>query len=162
MQFSPELEAKFEKLITHYPEGRQRAALIPMLLFAQDEVGSVTRELVDELAGRLSLTPLQVDEVVSYYSMFRAKPLGKYHVQVCTNVSCMLLGGEELRDHLKQKLGVEEGQPTEDGMFSVEHVECLGACSWAPALQVNYDYHHFATPAKLDRLIEDLRKVNQQ
>lgn len=162
MQFSPELEARFEKLITHYPQGRQRAALIPMLLFAQDEVGSITRELVEELASRLSMTPLQVDEVVSYYSMFRSKPLGRYHFQVCTNISCMLLGGEELLDHLKEKLGLEEGEVTADGMFSVEHVECLGACSWAPALQVNYDYHHFATPEKVDRLIEDLRKVSHQ
>ncbi len=159
MQFSSEVEAKFEELITHYPEGRQRAALIPMLLFAQDEVGSVTRELVEEVAGRLAMTRLQVDEVVSYYSMFRPKPLGRFHFQVCTNISCMLLGGEELLDHLKRKLSVEEGEVSSDGMFSVEHVECIGACSWAPALEVNYDYHHFATPEKLDRLIEDLRGV---
>ncbi|MCP5117394.1 MAG: NAD(P)H-dependent oxidoreductase subunit E, partial [bacterium] len=114
----------------------------------------------EEVAGRLAMTRLQVDEVVSYYSMFRPKPLGRFHFQVCTNVSCMLLGGEELLDHLKRKLSVEEGEVSSDGMFSVEHVECIGACSWAPALEVNYDYHHFATPEKLDRLIEDLRKVN--
>ena len=160
MQFSPELETKFDQLITHYPEGRQRAALIPMLLFAQDEVGAVTRDVIEEVAQRLSLTPLQVDEVVSYYTMLHRRPLGEYHFQVCTNISCMLLGGEELLDHLKTKLGVEEGEVTADGLFSVEHVECLGACSWAPALQVNYDYHHYATPEKLDRLIDDLRKVH--
>lgn len=159
MQFSPELESRFAELITHYPEGRQRAALIPMLLFAQDEVGSITRELVDEVARRLEISSLQVDEVVSYYSMLRRKPVGKYHFQVCTNISCLLLGGEELLDRIKTKLGVAEGEITADGLFSVEHVECLGACSWAPAVEVNYDYHHFVTPQKVDQLIDDLRKV---
>lgn len=160
MQFSPELEARFTELVTHYPQGRQRAALIPMLLFAQDEVGAITQEVVDEIAGRLGLTTLQVDEVVSYYSMLRRERVGKYHFQVCTNVSCMLLGGEELLEHVKNQLGVAEGEVTEDGLFSVEHVECLGACSWAPAIEINYDYHHHVTPEKVDRLIEDLRKVH--
>jgi NADH-quinone oxidoreductase subunit E len=160
VQFSPELEAKFTELITHYPQGRQRAALIPMLLFAQDEVGAITKEVVDEISGRLGLTTLQVDEVVSYYSMLRRERVGRYHFQVCTNVSCMLLGGEELLEHIKNRLGVAEGEVTEDGLFSVEHVECLGACSWAPAIEINYDYHHHVTPEKVDRLIEDLRKVN--
>lgn len=159
MQFSPELETRFAELITHYPAGRQRAALIPMLLFAQDEVGAITREVVGEIAGRLGTTSLQVNEVVSYYSMFRRKPVGKYHFQVCTNISCLLLGGEELLDRIKKKLGVAEGEVTEDGLFSVEHVECLGACSWAPAIEVNYDYHHFVTPEKVEKLIDDLRKV---
>jgi NADH-quinone oxidoreductase subunit E len=159
MQFSQELESRFAELITHYPEGRQRAALIPMLLFAQDEVGCITREVVEEIAGRLGISTLQVDEVVSYYSMLRRHPVGKFHFQVCTNISCLLLGGEELLDRIKTKLGVEEGQITDDGLFSVEHVECLGACSWAPVTQVNYDYHHFVTPEKVDRLIDDLRKV---
>ena len=159
MQFSPELESRFAELITHYPKGRQRAALIPMLLFAQDEVGSITREMVAEVAGRLGISSLQVDEVVSYYSMLRRKPVGKYHFQVCTNISCLLLGGEELLDRIKTKLGVAEGEITADGLFSVEHVECLGACSWAPAIEVNYDYHHSVTPEKVDQLIDDLRKV---
>jgi NADH-quinone oxidoreductase subunit E len=159
MQFSQELESRFAELVTHYPQGRQRAALIPMLLFAQDEVGSITREVVEEIAGRLGISTLQVDEVVSYYSMLRREPVGKYHFQVCTNISCLLLGGEELLNRIKTKIGVEEGQVTDDGLFSVEHVECLGACSWAPAMQVNYDYHHFVTPEKVERLIDDLRKV---
>jgi len=159
MQFSQELESRFTELLTHYPEGRQRAALIPMLLFAQDEVGSITREVIEEIAGRLGISTLQVDEVVSYYSMLRREPVGKYHFQVCTNISCLLLGGEELLNRIKSKLGVEEHQITDDGLFSVEHVECLGACSWAPAIEVNYDYHHFVTPEKVERLIDDLRKV---
>ncbi len=159
MTFSPELEARFEKLLQHYPEGRQRAALIPMLLFAQDEVGAVTGELVDEVARRLGLSRLEVDEVVSYYSMLTRKPRGKHHIQICTNISCMLCGGRELYEHAKKKLGLEDGGVTPDGQFSLEEVECLGACSWGPALQVNYDYHHHMTPEKLDRLIEELRKV---
>jgi NADH-quinone oxidoreductase subunit E len=158
MKFSPELEGKFEKLIRSYPPGRQRAALIPMLLFAQDEVGSITPELVEETAGRLGLRPVEVDEVVSYYSMLRRKPMGRHHLQICTNISCMLLGAEEMFQHVSKKLGIASREVTADGAFSLEEVECLGACSWAPALQVNYDYHHHMTPEKLDRLIESLRK----
>ncbi len=159
MTFSRELEAKFEKLITRYPPGRQRAALIPMLLYAQDEVGAITQEVVEEISRRLRVTPLEIEEVVSYYSMLHKEPRGKYHFQVCTNISCMLLGGQELFEYLKGKLGIDNGGVTPDGLFSLEEVECIGACSWAPALQVNYDYHHFVTRDKLDRLIDDLRKV---
>ena len=159
MDFSRELEAKFERLVNRYPPGRQRAALIPMLLFAQDEVGAITKELVEEVSRRLRVTPLEIEEVVSYYSMLHKEPRGKYHFQVCTNISCMLLGGVELLEHLKARLDIGNHGMTADGLFSVEEVECIGACSWAPALQVNYDYHHFVTPEKIDRLIDDLRKV---
>lgn len=158
MTFSPELEKRFSDLVTHYPEGRQRAALIPMLMLAQDEIGSVTQELMEELARRLGMTPLQVDEVVGYYSMLHKKPLGKYHVQICTNVACMLRGGAELYEHACQKLHLSNKQVTPDGIISIEEVECIGACSWAPALQVNYDFHHELTVEKLDRILEDLKK----
>jgi len=160
MTLSPELEAKFEKLINSYPPGRQRAALIPMLLFAQDEVGAITDDLVNDIARRLGITPLQIGEVVSYYSMLHPEPCGKYKIQICTNVSCMLVGGNELLEHAEAKLGVRRGEATADGQFSLEEVECMGACSWAPALQVNYDFHHFVTQEKLHRLIDDLRKVH--
>lgn len=159
MTFSPELEQKFAGLLTHYPEGRQRGALIPMLLFAQDEIGSITPELVEEVARRVGVTPLQVDEVVSYYSMLHRKPLGRHHIQVCTNISCLLTGGEELYHHACKKLGIGHKQVTPDGMFSLEEVECMGACSWAPAIQIGYDFHHFVTPEKFDRLIDALRKI---
>ncbi|MGD0200300.1 MAG: NAD(P)H-dependent oxidoreductase subunit E [Bryobacteraceae bacterium] len=159
MTFSPELEARFEKLLASYPEDRRRSAVVPMLLFAQDEIGSVTPELIQEVARRTGITPLQVDEVVSYYSMLRRKPLGKHHIQICTNVSCLLLGGAELWEHACRKLGIAHQQITPDGQFSLEEVECIGACSWAPALQVNYDFHHQMTPEKLDQLIENLRKL---
>jgi len=160
MTFSPQLEQRFAKMLTLYPPGRKRSAVVPMLIYAQDEVGAVTKELIDEVAQRCGVTPLQVDEVVGYYSMLHRKPLGKYHVQVCTNISCLLVGGEELYEHASKKLGIGNKEVTADGLFSLEEVECMGACSWAPAIEVNYDFHHFVTPEKLDKLIEDLRAVN--
>lgn len=158
MTFSPELEARFDKLLHSYPAGRERSALIPMLLHAQDEVGMVTPEVVEEVARRLSITQLQVDEVVSYYTMLRRKPAGRHHLQICTNVSCLLRGGQELYEHASKRLGIGNHEVTPDGQFSLEEVECLGACSWAPAMMVNYDYHHDVTPEKLDRLIDSLEK----
>jgi len=160
MTFSPQLEAKFAKMLESYPTGRTRSAVVPMLMFAQDEVGAVTTELVHEVAKRCQVPPLQVDEVIGYYSMLHRKPLGKYHVQVCTNISCLLVGGEELYEHACRKLGIGNKEVTPDGVFSVEEVECMGACSWAPAVEVNYDFHHFVTPEKLDKLLEDLRAAN--
>jgi NADH-quinone oxidoreductase subunit E len=157
--FSPGLEARFAKLLTSYPPGRQRSAVIPMLLYAQDEVGAVTQELIEEVARRTGVSPLQVDEVIGYYSMLHRKPLGKYHVQICTNISCLLRGGMELWEHACRTTGLGNKQVSEDGRISLEEVECMGACSWAPALQVNYDFHHFVTPEKLDRLFESLRKT---
>ncbi len=159
MTFSAALEARFEKLLASRPEGHLRSALIPMLLFAQDEVGAVTPEVVEEISRRLGIQPLEVDEVVSYYSMLRKKPVGRYHIQICTNISCMLLGGAELFEHASRKLGIKNKEVTPDGKFSLEEVECLGACSWAPALMVNYDYHHAVTPEALDRLIDTLREL---
>jgi NADH-quinone oxidoreductase subunit E len=159
MTFSPELEARFEKLLTSYPPGRVRSALVPMLLYAQDEVGSITPELMEEIARRLGITSLQVDEVVGYYSMLHKKPLGKHHVQICTNISCLLTGGAELYEHACRKLGIGHKEVTADGAISLEEVECIGACSWAPALQVNYDFHHKVTPEQLDKLLEGLRAL---
>ena len=159
MTFSPELEARFEKLLQSYPPGRQRSAMVPMLLYAQDEIGSVTPELVAEVARRVGVQPLQVEEVYTYYSMLHKKPLGKYHVQVCTNISCLLTGGVELWEHACKKLGIGHKEVTADGQFSLEEVECMGACSWAPAVQVNYDFHHGVTPEKLDHLLDSLRKL---
>jgi NADH-quinone oxidoreductase subunit E len=160
MTFSPELEARFDKLLKSYPPGRRRSAMVPMLLYAQDEVGSVSPELVAEVARRTGVDALQVEEVMSYYSMLHKKPLGRYHVQICTNISCLLTGGEELWNHARKKLGIGHKEVTADGRISLEEVECIGACSWAPALQVNYDFHHGVTPEKLDRLLDSLRKIH--
>jgi len=158
MTLSPQLEAKFQKLLTSYPPGRERAAMIPMLMYGQDEIGSVTDELIEEVARRIGVTPLQVNEVISYYSMLHKKPMGKHHVQVCTNISCLLWDGDKLYDHACEKLGIGHKQVTADGQFSLEEVECMGACSWAPAIQINYDFYHHVTPEMLDKLIDGLRK----
>ena len=99
MTLSPQLEARFQKILSSYPKGRERSAVIPMLMYAQDEIGSITRELIEEVAHRTGIKPLQVDEVIGYYSMMHRQPQGKYHVQVCTNISCLLVGGEELYQH---------------------------------------------------------------
>jgi NADH-quinone oxidoreductase subunit E len=159
MNLSPQLEAKFEKLLASYPPGRERSAVVPMLLYGQDELGAVTPELIEEVARRTGIQPLQIQEVVSYYSMLRKKQLGKHHIQICTNISCLLVGGAELFEHACRRLGIGHKQVTPDGQFSLEEVECIGACSWGPALQVNYDYHHFVTPEKFDRLVEALREA---
>jgi NADH-quinone oxidoreductase subunit E len=159
MTFSPALEEKFARLLTIYPKGRQRSAIVPMLLYAQDEIGHVSNELIEEVARRVGVQPMQVDEVIGYYSMLHRKPLGKYHIQVCTNICCMLVGGQELYDHASATLGIGNKQVTPDGLFSLEEVECMGACSWAPAIQVNYDFHHRVTPERLDQLIADVRAV---
>ena len=153
--FSPELAARFDKLATIYP--LKRSALVPMLLYAQDEVGYVSDAVVTEIAERLDLLELDVRNVLSYYSMLRTKPAGKYNVQVCTNISCMLRGGYEILSHCKQKLGIGHKEVTRDGVFSLEEVECIGACCWAPAIQVNYDFHENLTPAKCDAIFQMYR-----
>ena len=154
MQLSPSFAAKFEKLQNLYPV--KRSALIPMLIYGQDEFGYITDELVAEIASRLDLNHVQVEETLAYYSMLRRKPMGKHHVQVCTNIACMLRGGTELLEHAKKRLELGHKETTPDGVFSLEEVECLGACTGAPAMQVNYDFYENVTPLKFDRLIEDL------
>lgn len=157
MTFSPALEERFAKLLQSYPPGRIRSAVVPMLLYAQDEIGYVSQELVEEVARRCEVPPLQVDEVIGYYSMLHRKPLGKYNVQVCTNICCQVVGGEELFEHACKRLDLRNKGVTPDGLISIEEVECMGACSWAPALQVNYDFHHRVTPERFDQLIAALR-----
>lgn len=156
MTFSPETEARFAKFLAKYPADRKRSAVIPMLIYGQDEIGAVTDELIEEIAKRTGVTPLQVTEVVGFYSMLHRKPQGKYHVQVCTNISCLLVGGQELYEQACHKLGIGHKEVTKDGRISLEEVECMGACSWAPAVQVNYDFYHDVTTAQLDKLLDGL------
>ena len=150
--FSPELAARFDHLVTIYP--LRRSALVPMLLYAQDEIGYVSDAVVAEIAARIGIYELDVRNVLSYYSMLRTTPAGKYNVQVCTNISCMLRGGYEIFDHCKAKLGIGHKEVTSDGLFSLEEVECIGACCWAPAMQINYDFHDDLTPDKVDVLFQ--------
>ena len=160
MRFSEEFEARFAEMLTHYPT--KRSALVPTLLYAQDEIGFLSDEVIAELAARLDLTVLEVNNVISYYSMLTTKPRGKFNVQVCTNISCMVLGGEEILHHCAAKLGVGHKGTTPDGMFTLEEVECIGACSWAPAAQVNYDFHENLTTDKMDRILADYKKKATQ
>jgi NADH-quinone oxidoreductase subunit E len=160
MRFSEEFESRFAEMLTHYPT--RRSALVPTLLYAQDEVGHLSHEVIAELAHRLDLTELEVRNVISYYSMLTTKPRGKYNVQVCTNIACMLRGGEELLGHCKKRLGIGHKGTTQDGLFSLEEVECIGACSWAPAIQVNYDFHENLTTDKLDQVLDEYKKKGAQ
>jgi NADH-quinone oxidoreductase subunit E len=147
-------------MLTHYPT--KRSVLVPTLLFAQDEVGFLSDEVIEEIAGRLELTVLDVRNVISYYSMLTTKPRGKFNVQVCTNIACLLRGGEQLMEHCGKKLGIGHKETTPDGLFSLEEVECIGACSWAPAIQVNYDFHENLTPEKLDKVLDEYKKKSTQ
>jgi NADH-quinone oxidoreductase subunit E len=154
--FSPQLAARFDKLVTLYP--LRRSALIPMLLYAQDEVGYLSDEVIAEVAARIGIQESDVLSVLSYYSMLRAKPAGKFNVQVCTNICCMLRGGNELFEHCSKRLGIGHKGVTPDGVFSLEEVECIGACSWAPAAQINYDFHENLTPESMDKVLDEYRE----
>ena len=154
--FSPQLAARFDALVEKYPV--RRSALVPMLLYAQDEIGYLSDAAIAEIADRLSLTQLDVRNVATYYSMLRFKPAGKYNIQVCTNISCMLRGAYELFDRFQDELHIGHKGVTPDGVFSLEEVECIGACCWAPAIQVNYDFHDDLTPASVPGILADYRK----
>lgn len=153
--FSPATAARFDRLVTLYPV--KRSALVPMLLYAQDEVGYISDAVVVEIAHRIGITELDVRNVLSYYSMLRTKPAGKYNVQVCTNISCLLRDGYGILDHCKKRLGIGHKEVTQDGMFSLEEVECIGACCWAPAVQINYDFYDELTPEKMDQILDDYK-----
>src|SRR3981081_4474043 len=154
MNLPPQLETKFQSLETRYPV--LRSALIPMLLYAQDQFGHVSDDMIAEIARRLELNPLQVTETMGYYSILRRQRAGKFHVQVCTNVSCMLRGGNKLYEFVQKKLEVGHKQTTADGVFSLEEVECIGACTGAPAMQVNYDFYENLTTERTTQIFEAL------
>ena len=153
--FSPELSAQFDALVEKYPV--KRSALVPMLLYAQDEAGYLSDAVIAEVARRIGITELDVRNVASYYSMLRFKPAGKFNVQVCTNICCMLRGGNDIFDRFREELGVAHKGVTPDGLFSLEEVECIGACSWAPAIQVNYDFHDELTPENVPGILAAYR-----
>ena len=152
MQIPAQLDAKFNQLVGRYPV--KRSALIPMMMYAQDEFGHLSDEVLDEIARRLGLNMTEVTETLAYYSMLHRKPVGKNHVQVCTNVSCQLRGGFEIMAHVEKRLGIGNRQTTPNGIFSLEEVECMGACSGAPAMQVNYDFYENLTPEKVDTILD--------
>ena len=153
--FSPQLAARFDALVEKYPV--RRSALVPMLLYAQDEIGYLSDAVIAEIADRIGITQLDVRNVATYYSMLRFKPAGKYNVQVCTNISCMLRGAYDLYERFQDELGIGHKGVTKDGLFSLEEVGCIGACCWAPAIQVNYDFHDDLTPQHVTGILETYR-----
>ena len=157
--FSPRLAARFDALVEKYP--LRRSALVPMLLYAQDEIGYLSDAVIAEVARRIGITELDVRNVATYYSMLRFKPAGKYNVQVCTNISCMLRGAYDVYEKFQEELGIGHKGVTSDGVFSLEEVECIGACSWAPAIQVNYDFHDDLTPDSVTGILAQYRQKSE-
>ncbi len=160
MIVSDKLDQFFTQKMKNYPT--RRSYLVPMLLYTQDELGYLSDEAITYIAGKVGLPELEVRNVISYYSMLTTRPRGKFHVQVCTNISCMLRGAEEIYTHCQKKLGIGHKQTTPDGLFSLEEVECIGACSWAPAMQVNYDYHEKLKPETVDKVLESYAEKAKQ
>ncbi len=158
--FSPKLAGRFDALVERYPV--RRSALIPMLLYAQDEVGYLSDAVIAEVAERIGITELEVRNVASYYSMLRFKPAGRFNIQVCTNISCMLRGAYDVYERFQEELGIGHKGVTADGEFSLEEVECIGACCWAPAIQVNYDYMNEIKPELVPGILDGYRGRSQE
>lgn len=154
-RFTAENTILAREVITRYP--RPKSALIPLLHLAQEQDGYVADDAMEHVAELIGVTPAEVLGTCSFYEMFKREPVGDYLVNVCTNISCLLLGGEELLHHLESRLGIRSGSTTADGRFTIEDVECIAACTEAPCLQVNYRYFYKVTPDAADALIDDLR-----
>lgn len=153
---TPEREQRIDELLTRYPV--RQSALLPVLWLVQDQFGWITEDAMRYVAVRIGITPEQVREVVTFYSMFNDHPVGKYHLQVCCTTPCMLVGSDDIIGHIERKLGIERGQTTDDGLFTVSQVECLGSCGTAPMLQVNREkYHENLTLERVDALLDELR-----
>ncbi|WP_256003090.1 MULTISPECIES: NADH-quinone oxidoreductase subunit NuoE family protein [Pedobacter] len=160
VEFSSALLSKFDEILSRYPEGRQKSALLPMLHEVQAELGWLSVSAMDKVASRLSIQPIEVYEVASFYTMYFLKPQGKYMLEVCRTGPCCLVGAEKIMNHLEQELGVKEGEVTSDGMFSWRGVECLAACGYGPVLQIGpeYTFYENLDEQKVNELLEDLRK----
>ncbi|MCC5868819.1 MAG: NAD(P)H-dependent oxidoreductase subunit E [Gammaproteobacteria bacterium] len=152
------LREEIDRWVAKFPEGRQRSAVISALHAAQHENhGYLTRELMDAVAAHLDMPPIQVYEIASFYSMFETKPCGRHHVSVCTNISCMLCGSDEIVAHIEKKLGIRTGESTPDGrIFLKREEECLAACVNAPMMMVDHVYHENLTPEKVDEILDGL------
>lgn len=158
MKFSPEKQQQVDALIARYPEGKQKSALIPLLHIAQEEFGGwLDVPVMDYVAEILSIKPIEVYEVATFYTMFNMKPVGKYVLEVCQTGPCMLRGSDGIISHIKQRLGINAGETTPDGIFTLKPAECLGACGYAPMMQLGKFYKENLTPAKVDALLDELR-----
>ncbi len=149
-------QKKIAELKGKYPQ--RRSAILPAMHVVLEEVGFYNRDIVKQVAGLLDLSEMELSETLSFYTYFPKEGVGKYHIQVCTNVSCMLSGAEQLVSYLEEKLKIEVGQTTADGLFTLTAVECLGSCGTAPVMQINQAYYENLTRAKVDEIIEELRK----
>ncbi|MFQ5861670.1 MAG: NADH-quinone oxidoreductase subunit NuoE [Candidatus Brocadiales bacterium] len=155
VEFSPKTKEKFKAIQAKYPE--KGAALLPALWLAQQEFSAITPEVEEYVARLVGVSPVRVNEVLSFYTMYTPKPLGTYHLQLCTNISCSLLGAEDLLEYLKKKLNVNPGETTPDGKFTLSAVECLGHCGTAPAMQINDDFHENLTEESIDKILDLLK-----
>ena len=153
--FTQENQKEFERLLTRYPD--REAVILPALHLVQQQYGGVTNEAIEYVAGLLDLSAARIEGVATFYTMYNRKPVGRYHVQICRNIACSLLGAEHLIEHVSQKLGLAPGQTTPDGKFTLAKVECLGACGTAPVMMINDDYYENLTAAKIDSILDGLK-----
>lgn len=156
VEFSEETEKEIEKILDRYPT--KQAALLPVLWCAHREFGQISPEVIDLVAKRLALSPAHVYGVVTFYTMYQTKPVGKYHLQVCRTLPCALMGCDRIIDHLKERLGIEEGKTTKDQWFTLSTVECLASCGTGPAMMVNEKYYEHLTEDEVDRLLAKLKE----
>jgi len=158
ISFTPQTMKKVQEIISHYPEGKQKSALIPVLHIAQEEMGgSLNVDIMDYVAELLGITPIEVYEVATFYSQFYIDPVGKYVIEVCQTGPCAICGGEDIIAYLEEKLEIKVGETTPDNLFTLKVVECLGACGSAPVMQVNTEFYEFLDTQKIDEIITDLR-----
>lgn len=158
IKFSEDKLKKVEEIIARYPEGKQKSALIPLLHLAQDEFGGwLDVPVMDYVASLLHILPIEVYEVATFYTMFNMKPVGKYVLEVCQTGPCMLRGSDQIIDHIKNKLNIKSGETSADGLFTLKPAECLGACGYAPMMQLGKFFKENLTTQKVDEIIEELR-----
>ncbi|PWU02622.1 MAG: NAD(P)H-dependent oxidoreductase subunit E [Bacteroidetes bacterium] len=157
VQFPENKIKKVQEIIARYPEGKQKSALIPVLHLAQEEFGWLSSETMDYVASLLKLEPIEVYEVATFYSMYNLKPVGRYMFEVCQTGPCMLRGSDNIIEYIGQKLGIKPGETTADGLFTLKTVECLGACGYAPMMQMGKFYREHLTKEKVDAIIDECR-----
>ena len=155
-KFSSENEIKFQEYVSRYP--KIDSCMLPALWLVQEQEAWVSPEAMVYVADRLGKTPIQVYEVATFYTMFNLKPIGKHHIELCKTLSCMLCGSKDIKNHIKQTIGIEPGQTSEDGLFHLSEVECLGACGGAPMFALDGQYHEKLTNQKVDELIAECKK----
>ena len=154
--YTPQNELKFQEYVTKYP--KIDSCMLPALWLVQEQEGWVSPEAMVYVADKLGKTPIQVYEVATFYTMFNLKPIGKYHIELCKTLSCKLCGSQKIKDHIKETIGIEAGQTSEDGLFHLSEVECMGACGGAPMFALNGEYHEKLTIQKVDELIKECKK----